>query len=452
MDDLQRRVGGGQVTRLVTAQPLAAGATGEHMLVLNPSSADALDPDVLDWALGQAHAAGGKAAWLCASHSEADILQAALGALGQPVYRLRAGDDTAVDAWSRAPRGHLITAGRYDGLDFAGDICRLVIITTVPQASSEFERFVVAYLGDATFMRHRVGQRVTQALGRANRTSTDRSLYLGLDPTFAQILADPAVRASIPEGAQPTVRAALELYDQGPAAAASACRAFWQAARHPAPVNRQGRRYRAGEHALAAALAAAARSPALTPRCQQPLTCGSATTPARRAKPARPQICLPLPERPSTPHSGDTSRPTPCSTGAGPRISPPLVKRCKTQSRMAHARHGSSGLKGTAADVLAGQEKVAADGDRIFLAWDDLHREFGARLEHALAEARRQLAGGHDEQCEGLKMLARLVGAVGERPPKSEQSATDCRWSWSIDRRARRTPGVGSQDGQGDRS
>lgn len=62
MDDLQRRVGGGQVTRLVTDQPLPAGTTGERMFVLNPSSAEALDPNVLDWALGQAQAAGGKAA------------------------------------------------------------------------------------------------------------------------------------------------------------------------------------------------------------------------------------------------------------------------------------------------------------------------------------------------------------------------------------------------------
>lgn len=184
---------------------------------------------------------------------------------GQQVYRLRAGDDTAVDAWSRVPRGHLITAGRYDGLDLAGDICRLVIITTVPQASSEFERFVVAYLGDATFMRHRVGQRVTQALGRANRTSTDRSLYLGLDPRFTQILPDPAVRASIPGGTQPVVRAALELYDQGTDATTRACRAFWQADRQPGPVSRQSRRYRVGDRARGAVLVAAARSPALTP-------------------------------------------------------------------------------------------------------------------------------------------------------------------------------------------
>jgi len=116
-----------------------------------------------------------------------------LAAHGQPVYRLRPGNDAMVENWRAARRGHLVTAGRCDGLDLAGDFCKLVIVTTVPQASSEFERFVVAYLGDASFMRHRVGQRVTQALGRANREPGDRSLYLGLDPTFAQILADPAV-------------------------------------------------------------------------------------------------------------------------------------------------------------------------------------------------------------------------------------------------------------------
>jgi hypothetical protein len=117
--------------------------------------------------------------------------------------------------WIRAPAGQLITAGRYDRLDLPRDICRLVIITTVPQASSEFERFVVAYLGDASYMRHRVGQCVTPAVGRANQTKTDRSMYLGLDPTFAQILADPADRASIPDSTQAIVRSALELYDQG---------------------------------------------------------------------------------------------------------------------------------------------------------------------------------------------------------------------------------------------
>jgi hypothetical protein len=57
-------------------------------------------------------------------------------------------------------------------------------------------------------------------------------MYLGLDPTFAQVLADPAVRASIPDGTQPTIRAALELYDEGWAVTVLACREFW---RKPSP-------------------------------------------------------------------------------------------------------------------------------------------------------------------------------------------------------------------------
>lgn len=48
------------------------------------------------------------------------------------------------------------------------------------------------------------------------------------------------------------------------------------------------------------------------------------------------------------------------------------------------------------------------------------------------------MTGSHDEQYEGLKVLARLAGASGERPPKAEQSATDCRWTWSTVKRGER--------------
>ena len=69
---------------LVTEQPLPSGTIGERMFVLNPTSEQALDPSVLGWALEQVEAAGGKAAWLCSSNSEADTLQAILGVVGHP--------------------------------------------------------------------------------------------------------------------------------------------------------------------------------------------------------------------------------------------------------------------------------------------------------------------------------------------------------------------------------
>lgn len=442
MDDLQRRIGGGRITRLVMDEPLPAGATGERLLVLNPSEAQPTDETVLDWALDQVSAAGERAAWLCASHAEADTLQTQLNSMGHTVYRLRPGDDDMVDAWSRAPSGQLVTAGRYDGLDLPGDICKLVIITTVPQASSEFERFVVAYLGDASFMRHRVGQRVTQALGRANRTITDRSMYLGLDPTFAQILADPAVRASIPNGTQPTVRAALELYDQGWDATARACATFWEAAAEDSPesgsvvdsaaappARRKGRPGRnaagTGEVASADAEVSAATD----------LWVGDQAAAADQAR----EAATLLANAGETEHAAfwryveahalfDRGRPQDLAaarsaledaTAKGPRTT--WFRR----------------LSRTVAD-LNGFQGAADDTDRFFLSWDEWRREVGARLDHALSEGRNMLTGNHDQQCEGLKVLARLAGASGERPPKTEQSATDCRWTWSTVKRGER--------------
>jgi hypothetical protein len=437
MDDLQRRVGGGRVTRLVPPQPLPLGTTGERLFVLNPGSQGALDPDVLGWALEQVQAAGGRAAWLCSSHSEADSLQTTLQGRGYPVYRLRAGDDAAVDTWSRAPTGQLITAGRYDGLDFPGNICRLVIITTVPQASSEFERFVVAYLGDATFMRHRVGQRVTQALGRANRAATDRSVYLGLDPTFAQTLADPAVRASIPKGTQPTVRKALEIYDQGPVATADACRAFWQAAPHfeAAPSDELAptrRRPRPGRSAGGSGEVASADAEVSAATDMWIGDYGNAASMAGEAAGL-------LAAAGETEHAAFWRYVQAHALFGSGRPEDIAAARVALEDATANGPRTTwfRRLGRTLAD-LKGHEPTADDSDRLFLAWDEWRREAGGRLDRALANGRSLLAGSHDEQCEGLRVLARLAGASGERPPKTEQSATDCRWTWSTVKRGER--------------
>ena len=94
-------------------------------------------------------------------------------------------------------------------------------------------------------------------------------------------------------------------------------------------------------------------------------------------------------------------------------------------------------LSRTIAD-LSGNRRTADDTDRLFLVWDDWHREAGARLNNALTEGRTQLTGSHDQQCASLTVLARLAGTGSERPPKTEQSATDCRWTWSTYRRSER--------------
>lgn len=437
MDDLQRRIGGQRVTRLVPDQPLPAGATGTRRFILNPTGKPAFDDDVLGWALEQVAAADGRAAWLCASNAEADMLEQLLTEEGERVFRLRGGDDDKVDAWIAAGDGHLVTAGRYDGLDLPGDICKLVILTTVPQASSEFERFVVAYLGDASFMRHRVGQRVTQALGRANRIPEDRSMYLGLDPTFAQILADPAVRASIPAGTGPLIRQALELHDQGWAATERACQTFWQPgdedpASQPASTTARGRRERPGRVTTGSGTVASADDEVAA---ATDLWLGDHAEAARRAKQASGLLAA----AGETEHAAfwryveahahfDRGRPEDRDAARAA-----LDEAISSGPRTTWFRR----LSRTSA-MLAGGSQTGDDTDRLFLAWDEWIREAGARLDHQLGQGRTALTGNHDQQCDGLTVLARLVGAAAERPPKAEQAGTDCRWAWSTPRESQR--------------
>ncbi|MDQ4044018.1 MAG: DEAD/DEAH box helicase family protein, partial [Chloroflexota bacterium] len=225
MDDLQRRLGVRRIVNVLDSQ-VEAGVVGDRVFLLNPSTKQPLDDEVLEFALQQAKRAG-RTAWLCSSHAEADAVERELSDRTITSYRLRAGSDDALDQWLQSTSGHLVTAGRYDGFDFAGDRCRLVILPSVPAASTEFERFVMAYLGDATFMRHRVGQRVTQALGRANRQEGDWALYLGLSPSFGTLLAQSAVQSAIPSDVRPIIDDALARLSDGWAGARAAAREFW---------------------------------------------------------------------------------------------------------------------------------------------------------------------------------------------------------------------------------
>ena len=93
------------VTRLVTPEPLPPAATGQRRLVLNPSLSPAFDETVFAFALRQVAFAGGRGAWLCSSHAKADMLQTLLAAAGDPVFRLRSGDDDMVDTWKATARG-----------------------------------------------------------------------------------------------------------------------------------------------------------------------------------------------------------------------------------------------------------------------------------------------------------------------------------------------------------
>ena len=181
VDDLQRRLGAPPLIKLTSSvQP----RQGDRLVVMRDDT-ELPTPAELINELGPFLARHPKALWLCARREVATAFEQALTSSGLacPVRRLE-GDNGADDAFAADGTGHLVAAGRYDGMDFPGDACCVEIVPEVPVATSDLEEFVSNYLRDAPFAEARFAQRVAQALGRCNRGQDDRAAYFLTDPEF----------------------------------------------------------------------------------------------------------------------------------------------------------------------------------------------------------------------------------------------------------------------------
>jgi hypothetical protein len=429
MDDLQRRLGVAPVVNVVEPT-LAVGEVGERVFILNPSDEAPLDDRPAAFALRQAVVVG-RAAWLCASHNEADQVELLVKQAGRKPYRLRSGgDDDVLDRWAADPQGHLVTAGRYDGLDFAGDVCRLVILPSVPAASTEFERFVMAYLSDATFMRHRVGQRVTQALGRANRRQGDWAMYLGLAPGFGTLLAQSGVQAAIPAGVRPTIDAALARAGEGWRAAEDGATEFWKTRQSPEiPVVWAPQRTRPGRSRPAATAGSASEEVAAVTS----LWLGD----PHQAAEAAGRAAATLSAAGESEHAAfwwyvqaqaNFLEGTPGSTGRA-------IDALRAATEGGAATTWFVRLNRVLAE-LRGQ-RAAVHNESPWLVWDDWIRESGTDgVRRAIERCRARASGTHDQQAESIEGLARIAGIAAHRP--KGQSVTDVVWNWASGRRIER--------------
>jgi hypothetical protein len=212
VEDLRRRLGTPPVDKLTASvQP----RQGERMVVIrdgteSPACIELVD-EVRPFLVRQQ-----KALWLCARTDTAKALEFALtlsGLLGS-VRRLE-GDNGADEPFAAEAAGHLITAGRYDGMDFPGDTCRVEVVPEVPVATSDLEEFVSAYLRDAPFAEARFSQRVAQALGRCNRGEDDRAVYLLTDPEFLGRFSRQRVLDALPDDVRGDVYAAVDRSERG---------------------------------------------------------------------------------------------------------------------------------------------------------------------------------------------------------------------------------------------
>jgi hypothetical protein len=215
VEDLRRRLGTPALERLTaTVQP----RQGERFVVVRdiPDSPMAIELVEELRPFLERHR---KSLWLCARRDTAEAVRLALSLSGLPgQVRVLAQDNGADEPFAQEAEGHLITAGRYDGMDFPGDTCRVEILPEVPVATSDLEEFVSAYLRDAPFAATRFGQRVAQALGRCNREENDRAVYILDDAEFSSRFSQQRLLDTLPDDVRGDVFAGVDRADRGLAA------------------------------------------------------------------------------------------------------------------------------------------------------------------------------------------------------------------------------------------
>ncbi len=74
---------------------------------------------------------------------------------------------------ARTSRGPYVFANRYDGIDLAGDACRLLIIDGLPKGANSYELFRAEVLRASSSLNVSLAQKVEQGMGRATRGAGD---------------------------------------------------------------------------------------------------------------------------------------------------------------------------------------------------------------------------------------------------------------------------------------
>lgn len=237
--DLQRRLGSEPITKIELPPDAAPEQDGRRLLVFNqqaPLSARFAVSDEVLAPLKELLALTRKSVWLCSSGPEADhwaswlgewidSLPAEQGVPTDRIWRLTPTGDE-LDQFRGTQRGHLLIAGRFEGMDFPDDVCRLAVLPSLPSATGLLEKFTTEQLRDARFQHLRVLERVKQAIGRCTRGDQDFAIYFFLDPRFYVELESADFGSLVSDRTRRQVELGLRLTEDGMGSVVPVSRAF----------------------------------------------------------------------------------------------------------------------------------------------------------------------------------------------------------------------------------
>ncbi len=111
---------------------------------------------------------------------------------GMPTLKIFNVEDieTSKDKFISTYQAVAIVANRYDGIDFPGDECRLLVIQGLPKAVNLQEQFFMSRISASVIFNDRIQTRILQAIGRCTRSLEDYSAVVVNGNELADYLSD----------------------------------------------------------------------------------------------------------------------------------------------------------------------------------------------------------------------------------------------------------------------
>lgn len=185
--DLERLTGRAKIQRLAVPDGWDRQGIGRRFFVF-PNMA--LKDDAVDeLRLNFMERAGRSLVLVPSERARTEFAQIAKDALQCPIYSAADIEDSKKN-FVAALKAVAIVANRYDGIDFPGDDCRLLLIDGLPRAMNAQERFLMSRMGANALFNERVQTRVLQAIGRCTRSLEDYSAVVVTGEELPDYLAD----------------------------------------------------------------------------------------------------------------------------------------------------------------------------------------------------------------------------------------------------------------------
>lgn len=186
--DLERITGVKQIYRIKTPEGWDKQVTGRRFFIFPEISMEDSDIDVM---IKDSISVAQRALILTPSESNRNYYEKRLKKIGiNKIYSPSDIENSKQDFVS-SNNSAAILANRYDGIDFPGNDCRILILTGFSKSLNAQEQFISSKLGSQIIYMDRILTRFSQAIGRCTRSSTDYSVVIILSESLNKYLLRP---------------------------------------------------------------------------------------------------------------------------------------------------------------------------------------------------------------------------------------------------------------------